>query len=153
MCDASPSSSRCESSDSQASEDGQRLRVGVVGICGAGKTTLALALRTRGYEARQISQEHSYVHDLWRRFWTPDVLVYLDASDETIDRRLGASSFPRLLASQRQRLRHAREHSLIYVRTDALSEEEVLAEVLAALSSPAAVLPVGSRATPPPPAG
>jgi len=152
MCDASTSSSPSADSASDSGEGRPRSRVGIVGVCGAGKTSLASALCELGYEARQISQEHSYVHDLWRRFWTPNVLVYLDASDATVDRRLGSSSFPRLLERQRRRLRHAREHSAVYVRTDSMTKAQVLASVLQEISSPVQGSDEAEAAAPRPPA-
>jgi dephospho-CoA kinase len=39
----------------------KKLRIGVVGPCAAGKTTLVAALKNRGYEVHHIAQEHSYV--------------------------------------------------------------------------------------------
>jgi len=108
-------------------------RIAVVGVCGAGKSTLVDALRRLGYDARQCGQEHSYVPDMWQRISRPEVLVYLEASPEAARRRhpvpLGDARF----AEQRRRLSHARNHCHIYVDTDHLTAEEVLQAVLRAL--------------------
>ena len=50
----------------------------VVGISAAGKSTLVQALRQLGYDAKPISQEHSYIPTLWRRFSLAHLLLYLD---------------------------------------------------------------------------
>ena len=54
--------------------------IGVVGPCGAGKSTLISNLRRQGIVCRHIAQEHSYVPDMWRRITRPDILIFLDAS-------------------------------------------------------------------------
>lgn len=108
--------------------------VKLVGICGSGKSTLARALQAVGYDARQISQEHSGVPDLWRRRRPADVVIYLDAGGETARRR-----YPHLdltdayLDEQRRRLAHARAHADCYLLTDGLAPAEVLAQALACL--------------------
>lgn len=111
--------------------------VAVVGVCAAGKSTLAHNLRARGWNARQVAQEHSYAPDMWRRITDPDVLIYLDAQLATIRLRRRDPDFPAwLLEAERYRLRHARQHCAIYLPTDDLTPEEVLARVLAALTPP-----------------
>lgn len=112
---------------------GRRLKVGIVGPCGVGKTTLAQALQARGYDARQIAQEHSFVPDMWQQLTRPDVLIFLDGSFETCNRRKPLDWRPSDHAEQLRRLAHAREHCDIYVDTDGLSAEEVLERVLAEL--------------------
>jgi hypothetical protein len=109
------------------------VKVGVVGVCGSGKSTLVAALKARGLAARQIDQEHSYVPDLWRRFDLPDVLVYLDAGDATVAGRIGPLLYSGLLPAQRERLAHARAHAHVYVQTDDKNPGEVLDTVLAAI--------------------
>jgi adenylate kinase family enzyme len=110
------------------------LRIKIAGICGSGKTTLAQRLKALGYQAWQVSQEHSGVPDLWRRRNPADVLVYLDASGPVVRAR-----YPHLnlddayLDEQRRRLAHARAHADCYVLTDGLTPDEVLAQVLACL--------------------
>ena len=45
--------------------------IAIVGVCASGKSTLAKALRERGYNARQVLQEHSYVPYMWQRITRP----------------------------------------------------------------------------------
>jgi RNase adaptor protein for sRNA GlmZ degradation len=104
-------------------------RVVVVGVCGSGKSTLVRALRERGFDARTVSQEHSYVPRLWQRS-RPDVLVYLDASLHTIRGR-GRRTWPQsLLDTEHDRLSHAREHTDLYIPTDGLAPEDVASRVV-----------------------
>lgn len=115
------------------------LRVAVVGVCAAGKSTLVAALRKDGYEARHVAQEHSHVPDLWQRNGRPDVLVYLDASYETIQVRRAQTLFrPEDLREQRRRLAHARAHCDLLINTSRLDATDVVAQVLAFLSKRAA---------------
>jgi adenylate kinase family enzyme len=115
-----------------------------VGVCGSGKSTLARHLHQWGYQARQISQEHSGVADLWRWRRTPDALVYLDASNEQIRQR-----YPWLnltddyLEQERKRLAHARAHADCYILTDDLTPEQVAEQALSCLAKS------GVRPTPP----
>jgi len=108
------------------------VRIAVVGPCGAGKTTLARKLRALGYDAREPCQEHSGVPDMWKRLSHPDVLIYLDADVATINRRLGCTGWTEQEVERlRQRLTHARQHCDLYLATDLLSPDEVLARVVA----------------------
>jgi len=108
----------------------------IVGVCGSGKSSLARRLNQRGYQARQISQEHSGVPDLWRWRCTPDALVYLDASNESIRQR-----YPKLnltdeyLQEERRRLAHARKHADCVILTDDLDLDQVAERALACLKS------------------
>ncbi|MCX7707740.1 MAG: hypothetical protein N2204_07010 [Anaerolineae bacterium] len=109
--------------------------IAVVGVCAAGKTTLARALRELGYNARPVLQEHSYVPTMWQRITRPDVLIYLAADLETVRHRRRDPYFPVWLFEQElERLRHAREHADIYIDTSPLSPGEVLAYALAGLA-------------------
>ncbi|MCW5858491.1 MAG: hypothetical protein KIS63_09400 [Caldilineales bacterium] len=111
-------------------------RIKLVGVCGSGKSTLARALQSLGYDARQVSQEHSGVPDLWQRRHPADVLIYLDAGGEAVRQR-----YPHLdlndayLDEQRRRLARARSHADCYVLTDGLTPAEVLSRALAYLSA------------------
>jgi len=106
----------------------------IVGVCGSGKSTLAHRLNRLGYQARQISQEHSGVPDLWRWRCFPDALVYLDASNEQIRQRYPTLNMTDLyLQKERARLAHAREHADCIIPTDDLDPEQVLQRVLACL--------------------
>jgi hypothetical protein len=97
----------------------------VVGPCAAGKSALITALKARGYAARCVAQEHSCVPDTWRRISRPDILIYLDASFETIACRRRIGWGPAYLETLNHRLRHARAKADIYMVTDALSPEEM----------------------------
>lgn len=105
--------------------------VKLVGICGSGKSTLARGLQALGYDARQVSQEHSGVPDLWRRRHPADVLIYLDAGGPAARQR-----YPHLdlsddyLDEQRRRLAHARDFADCYLLTDGLTPAQVLARAL-----------------------
>lgn len=106
----------------------------VVGVCGSGKSTLVAGLRAHGYDARQVSQEHSGVADLWWRRGPPDALVYVDASNDVVRLRYPHLDLTdRYLHEERYRLRHARAHADCYVLSDGLRPEEVLARVLTCL--------------------
>lgn len=109
------------------------LRVAIVGPCASGKSTLAAGLQQHGFLARQIAQEHSYVPAMWQRLSRPDALIYLDASYETCTRRKRLDWLPSEHAEQLNRLRHAREYCDIYINTDSLTPEQVLARALEAL--------------------
>jgi thymidylate kinase len=109
--------------------------IAVVGVCASGKTMLVSGLRAHGYRARQVSQEHSYVPDMYQRITMPDILIYLDASLETIRRRRGDDQWPeRLRSLQAERLSFARSHCDLYIMTDASAPEEVLQNALAFLT-------------------
>jgi deoxyadenosine/deoxycytidine kinase len=104
--------------------------IGIVGPCGAGKTTLAEGLHRNGYRARAIVQEHSYVKDMWQRMTRPDVLIFLQASCSGggVRRRLNWTESE--WEEQQRRLAHAREHADFYLNTDSLGIGEVLNLVL-----------------------
>lgn len=113
------------------------MRVKVVGPCASGKSSLAARLRKLGFDAQSAAQDHSHVPDMWRRFDPPDILVYLDVSLEAAQERgrVGIGWDQDYLDDQNHRLRHARAHCDLYLHTDALGEEDVLAEVLGFLKS------------------
>jgi hypothetical protein len=108
------------------------MRVKVVGPCASGKSVLAAGLRRLGYDASSAAQDHSYVPDMWRRVDPPDVLVFLDVSLEVMHRRgrTGPGWDQEYQDQQRVRLWHARAHCDLYLPTDDLTEEEVLARVV-----------------------
>ena len=107
--------------------------IGVVGPCGAGKSTLTQALDERGYNTRHIAQEHSYVKDMWQRITDPDMLIYLHVSYEVSQARRRMNWRESEYEEQMRRLRHAREHADLVVDTDHLTPEELVAQVLAFL--------------------
>ncbi len=106
------------------------LKIGVVGPCTAGKTTLINGLLDNGYNAKQIAQEHSYVQDMWERLTDPDILIYLDVSYSYTMKRRNFNWSKKEFNTQVNRLRHAREHADIYINTDSLSPQDVLGQVM-----------------------
>src|SRR5512139_4134835 len=106
------------------------LIIGVVGPCGAGKSTLIKGLEAHGYSCRHIAQEHSYVKDMWQRISHPDLLIFLDASFPVSTERRKLNWLERDHAEQERRLSHAREHADLLIQTDQLTPEQVLARVL-----------------------
>ena len=122
--------------------------VGLVGPCAAGKTTVARALSARGWRAKAIAQEHSFVPDMWQRLTRPRVLVYLDVSWETARRRKALRLSPADFAEQQRRLAHARAHADLIVRTDPLTPAETVARVDAFLRRRLGAPPRGTRTDP-----
>jgi adenylate kinase family enzyme len=110
------------------------MRITLVGPCASGKSILARALRSQGYDSHQCSQEHSYVADMWRRVCKPDILIYLDVSIEIIRQRRQINWGISYLQILQHRLRDARQHCDLYLQTDNLSPAEVLHEVLVFLN-------------------
>jgi ABC-type glutathione transport system ATPase component len=108
--------------------------VGIVGPCGAGKTTLAEGLKRAGHPARAIAQEHSFVPDMWQRLTRPSRLVFLQASCSVGAQRRQMSWTEAEWQEQQRRLEHARRHADLYLDTDAISIEQVLQAVLDFLS-------------------
>lgn len=99
--------------------------IAVVGPCASGKSTLVTKLRDLNVPTRMPAQEHSYVPDMWDRIVHPDVLIYLDADDETLrQRRSGLTD--EYLSRERERLQHAREHADLVIDTSTLTPDEVL---------------------------
>jgi thymidylate kinase len=103
--------------------------IGVVGPCSAGKTTLIQGLKARGYSARHIAQEHSFVPDMWKRITNPDILIYLDVSYEVSMRRRQLDLTEKEFQIQLDRLSHARQHANFSVHTDRLNPDQVLDQV------------------------
>ena len=109
--------------------------IGVVGPCTSGKSSLVRALAEAGFEARQISQEHSFVPDMWLRITAPSVLVYLDVSYAQAQARRPNNFSDVDHQRQFERLHHAREHAHYYLDTDPLTPEEVARQALDFLGS------------------
>jgi RNase adaptor protein for sRNA GlmZ degradation len=103
--------------------------IGVVGPCGAGKSSVVAALKPLGYLIRHIAQEHSYVPDMWRRLTNPDILIYLDVSYENsiLRRKLDWTYIE--YQEQCKRLSHARQHADFYIDTNDMVLEDVLISV------------------------
>ena len=106
------------------------LVIGVVGPCAAGKSTLVADLRFRGYKARHIAQEHSYVKDMWKQISNPDILIYLDVSFEISMKRTDSNWSRVIYNKQIERLEDARNRSDLYIKTDEFTPEQVLEMVL-----------------------
>lgn len=104
--------------------------IGIVGPCGAGKTTLAEGLQRNGWRARAIAQEHSNVKDMWQRMTRPDVLVFLQASCLVGGERRRMEWNDSEWEEQQRRLIHARRHANITLDTDTLGIGEVLDLIL-----------------------
>lgn len=104
--------------------------IGVVGPCGAGKSSLVKGLKQHGYTVRHIAQEHSYVPDMWKRITNPDLLIYLQVSYENTVLRRKLDWTVDEYAEQLHRLRHAIQHADLVVDTNPLSFEEVLSKVI-----------------------
>ena len=113
------------------------MRIKIVGPCAAGKSALSARLRALGYQASTAAQDHSFVPDMWQRLNPPDVLIYLDVTLEASRQRgrTGTGWDQDALDQQHHRLRHARTHCDLYLPTEDLSEEMVLARVLGYLQT------------------
>jgi shikimate kinase len=111
------------------------MKIGIVGPCAAGKTTLEGNLRRLGYDAHAIGQEHSEVQSMWRQIADPAVLIYLDASRRTICARLKVDWEQSYIDEQTRRLADARGHIDFYLATDELSREQVAERVVAFLDT------------------
>ena len=104
--------------------------IGIVGHCGAGKSTLIAGLEKHGYSCRHIAQEHSYVPHMWQVISKPDILVYLHASFPVSTARRQLNWRNKDHEEQSRRLSHAREHAHIIINTDDLTPAQVLQQVL-----------------------
>lgn len=104
--------------------------IGIVGPCAAGKSTLVAGLTARGYRARGIAQEHSYVPSMWQRITNPDVLIYLDVSFENTIQRRQLNWTLKEYTNQLHRLRDARQKADLYIDTNLLTISDVLEQVL-----------------------
>ena len=113
------------------------LLIGVVGPCGAGKSTLIAGLERYGYACRHIAQEHSYVQAMWQIISKPDVLIFLHASFPIATARRKLDWREKDYEEQTRRLSHAREHAHIIIDTDRLTPDQILQIVLEYLKTPA----------------
>lgn len=108
----------------------ETLRIGIVGPCAAGKSTLAAGLARYGFKARHIAQEHSFVPFMWQRITNPDLLIYLHVSfPQTLTRRK-LNWTEAEYQEQLDRLEHARAHADLYLDTDPMTVEDVLKAAL-----------------------
>ncbi len=105
-------------------------KIGIVGPCGAGKSTLAAGLKKHGYDVRHIAQEHSYVATMWRKITNPEILIFLDVSFELARVRRQLDWTEAEYAEQLYRLRDARQNADLYIDTNPLTPAQVLNQVL-----------------------
>ena len=115
---------------SDGAPERRRPLIGVVGPCGAGKSTLIANLERDGFACRHIAQEHSYVKDMWKRITNPDVLIFLQASFETCTRRRSLNWNRGDYDEEQTRLSHAHSHADLLIDTDHLSPEQVCGRAL-----------------------
>lgn len=104
----------------------------IVGLSAAGKSTLVRGLRSAGYDARNITQEHSNLPDLWNQFDVPAALICLEVdwpAQQARRSEIGWSEATRAIESER--LAHARDHADLIVDTSLLTPANVLAIVSA----------------------
>ena len=106
------------------------MRIAIVGVCASGKTTLVSGLKAAGYDAYNVAQEHSCIHDFWNKH-QPDLLVMIDAGMPVIRKRRLVYWDEERLAVQHRRLADAKAHAQFYLQTDSLSAREVLHTVIA----------------------
>ncbi len=107
----------------------KQLVIGIVGVCGSGKTTVVHGLLAHGITARPIAQEHSYVPTMWRRITNPDILIFLDASYHETIRRRQLNWTEAEYEEQHRRLADARQHANLYIFTDPMTPEGVIDQV------------------------
>lgn len=116
------------------SGDPDGTRVGIVGPCTSGKSTLIGRLQgAHGLEMRHIAQEHSYVQTMWQVISKPKWLIFLDVSYSVSLQRRPLNWSLAEYHEQQRRLAHAREHADFYLMTDNLSPSQVAEAVKAFL--------------------
>jgi cytidylate kinase len=113
-----------------AQDEDAKFLIGIVGVCGSGKSTLIAGLEARGYHCRHIAQEHSYVQAMWQIITNPDLLIYLHTSFENSTTRRKLNWTVQDYEEQLRRLGHARQNANFVIDTDSLTPEEVLAKAL-----------------------
>jgi thymidylate kinase len=111
-------------------DDDSKPLIGIVGICGSGKSTLIMGLVARGYRCRHIAQEHSYVPAMWQIVTKPDLLIYLHTSFENSTSRRKLKWTHKDYEEQLRRLAHARQNANLVIDTDSLTPDEILAKVV-----------------------
>ncbi|TFH31999.1 MAG: hypothetical protein E4G99_13295 [Anaerolineales bacterium] len=109
--------------------------IAVVGPCAAGKSTLVRGLEERGYRAKQVAQEHSYVPRMWQIITKPDVLIYVDAGYESCTERKQLDWTRVEYERQIERLAHARQYCHVYLDTEGITAQDALERALKALET------------------
>ncbi|MBQ1510262.1 MAG: hypothetical protein II178_01780 [Selenomonadaceae bacterium] len=105
------------------------MRIAIVGVCASGKTTLVAGLKAAGYDAYNVAQEHSCIHNFWNKHH-PDLLVMIDATLAAIHKRRKVYWGEERLVTQHKRLADARAHADLFLQTDELDAPHVLARVI-----------------------
>lgn len=108
----------------------------VVGMSASGKSTLVKGLRQAGYNARPISQEHSYVATLWQQFGLTHSLIYLHTTLPVQQQRRPDVTWTEAeFKAEEQRLAHAVEHADLSIDTTTMTPDTVLRIALAFLEN------------------
>lgn len=105
------------------------MRIAIVGVCASGKTTLVAGLKAAGFDAYNVAQEHSCIHDFWSKHH-PDILVMIDATLPAILKRRKVYWGEERLVTQHRRLADARTHADLFIQTDELDAKHVLFRVI-----------------------
>ncbi len=105
------------------------MRIAVVGVCASGKTTLVKGLKDAGYDAYNVAQEHSGIHNFWNKHH-PDILVMIDATLPAIKKRRLVYWDQERLDVQHKRLADAKVHANLFIQTDAYNADEVREQVI-----------------------
>jgi len=113
-------------------DGGGNLRIGVVGNCVSGKSTLVCKLRALGYNAINVPQEHSVSRRFWRRIKT-DFLIYLSCTLPVARARRPIEWGQERLNQQWDILSDAKEHAHVVIDTDLLTAEQVVALTLCSI--------------------
>ncbi|WP_196594064.1 hypothetical protein [Pectinatus sottacetonis] len=105
------------------------MKIAVVGICASGKSTLVSGLRTLGYNAYNLAQEHSCIKKLWQKRH-PDILILLDADLITVQQRRRKSWTQHHIDLQHKRLSDAKINCDLYLETSNLTINDVLLQTI-----------------------
>jgi thymidylate kinase len=122
--------------------------IGIVGVCGSGKTTLISRLKEKGISCHHIAQEHSYVQSMWQQLVDPDFLIYLDVSYESTVTRKKLNWTLQEYEEQRRRVQHARDHADLFLDTDLLTIDQEVERVLSGLKTAGIVTPIHGQKEP-----
>ena len=106
-----------------------KMKIAIVGVCASGKTTLVAGLREAGYDAYNVAQEHSCVHNFWAKK-NPDLVVMIDATLPAIHKRRLVYWGEDRLVTQHKRLADAKAHADLYIQTDELDAKAVRQKVI-----------------------
>ena len=105
------------------------MKIAIVGVCASGKTTLVAGLKAAGYDAYNVAQEHSGIHDFWAKRH-PDILVMIDATMPAIHTRRVVYWDESRLEVQHKRLADAKAHADLYIQTDQYNAQQVRDKVI-----------------------